>query len=195
MLKNWNCVFTQTKVLPSLHVPLYLDSFLRFSVVFVWPSFLRLKQSPYLGTWIYPFFEVSAFICRGEKANGGVTRATRGYTHTQKKNSLKGNSLAITVIVHVQIEKIHTTCCKTSINYSKKIPQTEPNEIVSTCLVLMEGPRLMWKYKLNSLKSRSGWIVSDKKLTGFIVRQDLSLYKWVIYGLGLTTIISVSPRK
>ena len=70
--------------------------------------------------------------------------ATHTHTHKKKKtNSLKGNSLAITVIAHVQIEKIHTTCCKTSINYSKKIPQTEPNEIVSTCLVLMEGPRLM----------------------------------------------------
>ena len=51
-------------------------------------------------------------------------------THTKKQtNSLKGNSLSITVIAHVRIEKIHTTCCKTSINYSKKIPQTEPTKL------------------------------------------------------------------
>ena len=83
-------------------------------------------------------------MCRGKKPMVASPEQLVA-THTQKKqtNSLKGNSLAITVIAHVQIEKIHTTCCKTPINYSKKIPQTEPNEIVSTCLVLMEGPRLM----------------------------------------------------
>ena len=193
MLKNWNCVFTQAKVLPSLHVPLCLDSFLRFSVVFVWPSFLRLKQSPYLGTWIYPFFEESVFMCMGKKPM--VASPEQLVATKKKKNSLKGNSIAITIIAHVQIEKIHATYCKTSINYGQKILQTEPNEIVSTWLVLMEGPRLMWKYKLNSLKSGSGWIVSYEKLKVFIVRQDLSLYKWVIYGLGLTTTISLSPRK
>lgn len=68
-------------------------------------------------------------------------------TSTEKlvatKREKKGNSVAITIIAHVQIEEIHTTHCKTSINYGKKILQTEPNEIVSTWLVLMEGPRLM----------------------------------------------------